>query len=501
MTASLKSPPQTGIDDFLQRRHELLIGGKWQPAASGATLEVSNPAIGRVIAHAAAGGAADIDAAVKAARAAFENPTWRLMSPRNRAALINRLADLIEANADEIALIETLNNGMPLLGARHFNIPIAVDLARYQAGWAARLGGETLQPSLPGEWHAYTIREPLGVAGLIVPWNVPFAMAVNKVTTALAAGCAVILKPAEQTPLSAVRLAELVQEAGFPDGVFNLVTGTGAEAGAALVAHPDVDKISFTGSTAVGKTILAASAASLKRVSLELGGKSPVIILADADLERAIDAAAQGIFANSGQVCAAGSRLYAHRTVYDRVVAGVADRARRLTIGSGLEPTTQIGPVISPAQQTRVERYIESGRKSGAEVVVGGNPLAREGWFVEPTVFANPDPKADIVTEEIFGPVLCAMPLETDDLDEIAKLANSTTYGLAATIWTRDIGKAHRLARRIKSGGVQINTTFSLDPVLPFGGFKQSGIGRENGREGVESFTELKTVAVDLNAY
>ena len=489
---------QARVDDFIAKPPGLLIGGEWVMAQGADAVDVLNPATGRIISRVSLGGVAEIDRAVRAARAAFDDGPWSKMAPSARAKLLHRLADLIEKAADELALIETLDNGMPFGFARNFNVQGAVEGLRYQAGWVTKLNGETRDVSLPGEWHTYTLREPLGVAGLIVPWNVPLAITLGKIGPALAAGCTIVLKPAEQTPLSALRLGQFVQEAGFPPGVINIVNGLGAAAGAALVAHPGVDKISFTGSTGVGKKILASAAETMKRVSLELGGKSPVIIFPDADLEAAAEAAAWGIFGNTGQVCAAGSRLFVHRTVFDKVIAGVEARAKALRVGPGSEPETQIGPVVSEVQQKRVLGYVQKGVEQGAEIVTGGRKIDREGYFVEPTVFVRTKPEMDIVRDEIFGPVLCAMPFDDENLDALALKANDTVYGLSASVWTRDVRTAHKMVRRIKSGSVRVNAFVSMDPAMPFGGYKQSGIGREQGREGVEAYTEIKSVAVNL---
>ena len=488
------------VDEFIAKPPALLIGGAWVAARDVSVTAVINPATGRVLSHVELGGKADIARAVEAARTAFDDGPWTKMPSMERGKLLYKLADLMEQAADELALIETLDNGMPFWFARHVNVRGAIEGMRYQAGWVTKLNGETRNISLPGEWHAYTLREPLGVAGLIVPWNVPLAITLGKIGSALAAGCTVVLKPAEQTPLSALKLGQLVQEAGFPPGVINIVNGVGAAAGAALVAHSGVDKISFTGSTAVGKQILANAAQTMKRVSLELGGKSPVIVFPDADLEAAAEAAAAGIFSNTGQVCAAGSRLFAHRAVFDKIIAGVEARAKALRVGPGIEPETQIGPVVSEIQQKRVLEYVKKGVEQGAEIVTGGNKIEREGYFVEPTVFVHTKPEMDIVRDEIFGPVLCAMPFDDENLDEIARKANDTVYGLSASVWTRDVGIAHKMTRRIKAGTVRVNAAASMDPAMPFGGFKQSGIGREQGREGVEAYTELKSVAVKLGA-
>jgi phenylacetaldehyde dehydrogenase len=498
MNAQLSPDPTSLTSAFLGAAHKLFINGEWVAAQSGKTLDVINPATAQVIARVAAGDATDIDLAVKAARRAFESGPWPAMPPGARAKLLWKLAEAFEASGDEIAAIETLDNGMPYAVARFAAVNGAAECLRYFAGWAGKINGETPTIAAPSH-HTYTLREPVGVVGAIVPWNFPLAMAVSKIAPALAMGCTVVLKPAELTPLTAIRLAQLIQQVGFPPGVVNVVTGFGDPAGKALVEHPDVDKISFTGSTVVGKSIVAGAAGNLKRVALELGGKSPVIVFPDADIERATQGAADGIFRNAGQVCVAGSRLYVHKKVFDKVVEGVAERAKKLKVGPGMEPETQMGPLVSQKQLERVSGYIDSGTSQGAEVVVGGKRVeGRAGYFMQPTVLAETNRDMRVVREEIFGPVVCAMPIDDDDLDRIARVANDTDYGLSSNIWTRDISVAHKLATKIKAGMVRINGGMGLDYALPFGGYKQSGWGREHGREGVEAYTEVKSVTVAL---
>jgi phenylacetaldehyde dehydrogenase len=420
------------------------------------------------------------------------------MGGAQRAGLIWRLSDLLIAHADELAEIETLDNGKPLRDTRQVDLPVGCELLRYYAGWATKLKGETTQIGDPGDYQAYTLREPIGVVGQIIPWNFPLLMAILKIAPALAAGCTLVLKPAEETPLSALRLGDLILQAGFPPGVVNIVTGLGETAGAALARHPDVDKIAFTGSTEVGRMIVAAAAGNLKRVSLELGGKSPMIVMPDADLDSVIKGATTGIFFNSGQSCMAGSRLLVHRSCYDEVVEGIAARAEGIIVGDGFAPDSQIGPLVSASQKTRVEEHIFSGLQEGAVRLAGGGAVSGPGYFVRPTVFAGVTSAMRIMREEIFGPVLCATPFDGDDYDEIAGLANDTSYGLAASIWTRDIGAAHALIPRLKSGQVWINGHHVGGADLPMGGYKQSGWGRELGRDGVEAYTEIKSVAFAL---
>ncbi len=483
---------------FLSRPHQLLIGGKWVAAQSGETFAVLDPSTGREIAKCAAGGAADVDLAVKAARKAFHAGPWPRMSHGERGKLMLKLADAVERNADELALLESLDGGNPIRSTRHVDINMAIDSLRYNAGWTTKLTGETALSSQQARAFTYTLREPVGVVGAITPWNAPFLMAVNKLSPALAAGCTVVLKPAELAPLSALRLGQLMEEIGLPPGVVNIVTGYGGTAGQALVDHPDVNKISFTGSTRVGKSILAGAAVNMKRVTLELGGKSPVIIFPDADIEAATAATTQTIFFKTGQFCAAGTRLFAHEKVFDRVVQGFADRAQKLKVGPGVAPETEMGPIISARQLDRVMSYIGAGASEGAEVVTGGKRIDRDGYFVQPTLLAGVQPHMSVFQDEIFGPVLCAMPFsDADELDRLASLANDTVYGLAANIWTRDLAAAHGLARRIQAGTITINGGAREQP-MPFGGFKQSGLGREGGREGIEAYTEIKTVSIGI---
>ena len=485
-------------DGFLKSRRQLLIGGRWVDARSGATFPVYNPADGAAIADVANAEADDVDLAVKAARVAFEDGPWSRMSPADRAKLLWRLSDAIEANADELALIETLDNGKPLKVALALDVASSAERFRYYAGWATKMNGEVCPPSAhdTAKFHAYTTRQPVGVVGLITPWNFPLLMAVSKLAPALAAGCTTILKPAEQTPLSSLRLGELMQEVGFPDGVVNILTGFG-RTGAAIVEHPGVDKISFTGSTDVGRSIVKASAGNMKRVTLELGGKSPVIVFPDADLNVAIEGAARGIFANTGQVCQAGSRLFAHEKVFDQLIEGIAAKASKLKIGAGIEPDTDMGPVVSQEQLDRVTGYLKAGRDAGAKAVIGGDKMDGEGYFVKPTIFTSNTTDMAIWREEIFGPVLCATSFSDADLDRIAAQANDTEYGLAAYVYTRDLSTAHRIAKKIKAGSIRINGGM-VDSNVPFGGFKQSGWGRENGHDGVEAFTEIKSVIIAL---
>jgi phenylacetaldehyde dehydrogenase len=485
------------IREFVTSKRGLLIDGKWVDAQSGRTFPVYNPATGEVLDECAAGEKADIDLAVKAARRAFEQGPWSRLTPGQRGRLIWKLADLIESHLDEFAQIESLDNGKPLAVARVADVPLAVDLLRYMAGWSTKIDGQTLSTSqLGAEFFAYTLREPIGVIGQIIPWNFPLLMAAWKLGPALATGCTVVLKPAEQTPLSALRLGELIEEAGFPPGVVNIVTGYGETAGAALAAHPDVDKIAFTGSTEVGKLIVQAAAGNLKKVSLELGGKSPNIVFGDADLETAISGAANAIFFNHGQCCCAGSRLYVQKKIFDEVLAGVTEHAKKIKVREGFNPESEMGPLVSEEQLNRVLGFLESGKADGVKTVVGGNRVGEQGYFVEPTILTGARPGMKVVDEEIFGPVVCAMPF--DEIDQVATQMNQTSYGLAGAIWTKDISKAHRMARAMRAGTVWINCYNIFDAALPFGGYKQSGWGREMGKEAIELYTEVKSVCLKV---
>ncbi|RVU29631.1 MULTISPECIES: aldehyde dehydrogenase family protein [Neptunomonas] len=498
--SDIPNTPSQAALDFIQRQHKLLIGDQWLEASSGRTHPVLNPSDGEQITTIQAGDVNDINKAVAAARQAFDDSEWSRIRPVARQKLLLDFADLIEKNAPLLAEIEAIDNGKSAVIAEHVDIRLAVDFLRYMAGFATKIEGRTVDVSLPfmpdNQFHGYTRREAVGVVGAIVAWNFPLLLACWKLGPALATGCTVVLKPAEDTPLTALKLAELALEAGYPPGVFNVVTGLGHEAGAALSQHPDVDKLTFTGSTEIGKLIGHAAVDNMTRITLELGGKSPSIILEDADLATAAAGAANAIFFNQGQVCCAGSRLYVHRKHFDRVVADISDIAANMTLGGGLDATAQMGPLVSAKQQARVCNYIDQGRDAGATITTGGGAVDRPGFFVQPTVMVDVNQQSSVVREEIFGPVLVAMPF--DDVDEAVRIANDSQYGLGASIWSNNLSEVHRMIPRIKSGSVWVNCHTALDPALPFGGYKQSGFGREMGAEAIEYYTEVKTVLMSI---
>lgn len=483
--------PRSSTDRAFRTQH--LIGGQWRDSVSGSTFETINPATEEVIAEVAEGGAADIDLAVQAARKAFDSGPWRTMDARDRGRLMYKLADLIEGNVDELAELETLDNGKPInesLG----DLGLVTDVFRYYAGWADKIHGQTIP--VRGNHFTYTRREPVGVAGQIIPWNFPMLMVSWKWGPALAAGCTIVLKPAEQTPLTALKLGELAMEAGFPDGVINIVNGFGETCGAPLVAHRGVDKIAFTGEGSTGKIIVRSAIDTMKRVTLELGGKSPNIVLDDADLDAAVDGALLGIYLNQGQCCCAGSRLFVQESVHDEFVEKLAKKVRGRKLGDPFDRSTEQGPQVDRAQFDKILSYIEKGKSQGARVVAGGERHGDKGFYIQPTIFADVRDDMAIAKDEIFGPVLSVIKFK--DVEEAIHRGNTTDYGLAAAIWTRDIGKAHSMAHRLRAGTVWINCYDVFDAAAPFGGFKQSGVGRELGEKGLDNYTEVKTVTVSL---
>lgn len=477
------------------RQTKMLIGGQWVDAVSGKTFATINPATEEKIADVAEGDAADVDLAARAARNAFEGGPWPKMDARDRGRLLNKLADLMEENLDELAALETLDNGKPISDSRAADLPLAIDCFRYYAGWADKIQGDTIP--IRGDYFCYTRREPLGVAGQIIPWNFPILMTAWKWAPALAAGCTVVMKPAEQTPLTCLRMAELAQEAGFPDGVINVVTGYGPTAGASLVKHPQVDKIAFTGEHLTAQIIMKDAAQTLKRLTFELGGKSPNVIFADADLDAAIAGTEFGLFFNQGQCCCAGSRVFVEKSIHEEFVSKVVARAKTRKIGNPFDNDTMQGPQVDQAQMDKILKYIEKGKAAGAECLTGGARFGDKGYFVEPTIFDNVTDDMPIATDEIFGPVMSVLPFETTE--EVIERSNNTFYGLAAAVWTRDVGKAHQFAHSVRAGTVWINCYDVFDAAAPFGGFKMSGIGRELGEAALANYTEHKTVTMSLS--
>lgn len=477
------------------RQTGILIDGRFRPSVSGRTFETINPATGEVICHVAEGEKPDADLAVKSARKAFEAGPWRKMNARERGKILYRLAELMEKHLDELAALETLDNGKPIADSKGADLPLTIDCYRYYAGWADKIEGKTIPVN--GPYFCYTRHEPVGVCGQIIPWNFPLLMQAWKLGPALAAGNTVVLKPAEQTPLTALRVGELLLEAGLPPGVVNIVPGFGETAGAAIAEHMDVDKVAFTGSTETGKLIMQAAARSnLKRVTLELGGKSPNIVFADADLDAAVEGAFFGLFFNQGQCCVAGSRLFVESHIHDEFVDRMIKRVKKQRVGDPFDPGTTQGPQVSQEQFDRVMGYIESGKREGAKCAIGGNRSGNRGYFIEPTVFTGVKDEMKIAQEEIFGPVMSILPFGS--ADEVIERGNRTFYGLAAAVWTKDVRKAHRLAHELRAGTVWVNCYDVFDTASPFGGFKMSGIGRELGEYALRAYTEVKSVIVAM---
>ena len=494
--SAARGAKSSGVLEFLKSGpKKLLIGGRWVPSKSGKTFETLNPANEEVLCLVAEGYKADVDEAVKHARKAFEQGKWPSMSPHGRTHILLKIAELIDQHAEELAELETLDNGKPIFESKNIDIPGAAETFRYYAGWASKIYGET-NPSEPGMFN-FTLREPVGICGQIIPWNFPLLMAAWKIAPALACGNVVILKPAEQTPLSALRLGELILQSGLPESVVQIITGFGPGAGSSIAEHPDIDKVAFTGSTEVGKLILKASTGNLKRVSLELGGKSPNIIFPDADMQAAAFGSMLGIFMNQGQVCCAGSRVFVQESMYDQFTDTLSQMAQSITLGNPLDSSTRMGPLVSKEQHERVLGYLDIGKKEGAKAKVGGEAGKQErGYFVQPTVFTDVKNSMQIAREEIFGPVAAAIKFK-DEGDAVFQ-GNDTTYGLAAAVWTKDISRAHKIARSLKAGTVWVNTYGQIDPMSPFGGYKQSGFGRELGKHAIELYTQIKSVYVKL---
>lgn len=492
---STATPVPAAVASFLASPHELFINGEWAAPLDGGELEVFDPSTGLRVSTVAAAGPKDVDRAVTAARAAFEG-SWSRAKPADRARLLWRLADLVEQHAEQLAVLEALDVGKPLAAARAGDLPGSIAVLRYFAGWADKLEGNNLPLALqtPGEFHAFTVRAPVGVCAQIIPWNYPLVMAVWKLAPALACGCTVVLKPAEDTPLSALRLAELIGQAGFPPGTVNVVCGPGEVTGAALARHPGVDKIAFTGSTEVGKLIAHAAADGVKRASLELGGKSANIVFADADLDAAIPGSARAIFTNAGQSCGSGSRIFIEEPIYDEVISGLIDAAQKLRIGGGLDQGSELGPIISPKQRDRISGYVDRAGQDGAAIECGGRSADRPGWFYLPTIVTQTDPTMPIVQEEVFGPVLVAAPFR--DVEDALALANQSRYGLAGGAWTRDVNKVFQVTNGLRVGRLYVNCWAIIDPALPVGGFGESGIGREMGHGALDLYTEVKAACI-----